>query len=197
MNKYFLITFFALTACSPIKVPVSNQYSLEAFSGGKLKEHHTDRSILVSQPEAMAGYQTEQMHYIQKPFALESFAHNAWISSPANMLYPLITQSLQQTGYFHAVASGPYADKADFRLDTQLIALKQNFLVKPSVVELVVKVELTHIADNHLLASRIISEHVPCMTDTPYGGVIAANQAVKSFTAKVAMFTVKQIKHYQ
>lgn len=39
---------------------------------------------------------------------------------------------------FYAVASGPYVEKADYRLDTQVIALQQNFLPKPSVIELVV-----------------------------------------------------------
>ncbi len=182
-----------LVACSPIKTQASNQYKLEAFNTQKLSNKKTMQSILISQPESMAGYQTEQMMYIKKPYELSSFAHNTWISSPANMIYPLLMQSLQKTGYFYAVASGPYVDKADYRLDTQVIALQQNFLPKPSVMDLVAKVVLTHIADNRVVASRVISQHIPCPTDTPYGGVIAANKATRAFTAAVSAFVVAQV----
>ena len=197
MNKIGIVVLFSvqfiLMACSPIKTEVSNQYKLESFGTQKLSHKKTHSSILISQPEAMAGYQTEQMHYVQKPYELNTFVHSAWISSPANMLYPLIMQSLQKTGYFYAVASGPYVDKADYRLDTQLIELQQNFLLKPSVMNLVAKIMLTHIADNRVVSSRIISEHFNCPTDTPYGGVIAANKATHAFTAVLSEFVVAQV----
>lgn len=186
---------FILTACSPIKIPVSNQYTLDTFSAKKLVKNKTRVSILVSQPEAMAGNQTEQMHYIQKPFELSAFVHNAWVSSPSNMVYPLIIQSLQKTGYFSAVASGPYVEKADYRLDTQIIALQQNFLGTPSVTEFVAKVMLTHIEDNRVVSSRIISERINCPTDTPYGGVIAANKATQAFTARLSEFVITNVQN--
>lgn len=199
MNKVNIIIIVCaqliLTACSPIKVPASNQYKLEAFSTQKISHTNSGVSILVSQPEAMAGYQTEQMLYVQKPFEITAFVHNVWISSPANMIYPLIMQSLQRTGYFYAVASGPYVDKADYRLDTQLIALQQNFICKPSAVELIVKVVLTHIDDNRVVSSKIINERVNCPMETPYGGVLAANKATLAFTAAVAKFVVDQLNH--
>lgn len=198
MNKANRLVMMAslviLTACSPIKVPVNNQYTLEAFSSKKITKHQTTISILVSPPEAMAGNQTEQMRYIKKPFELEAFVHNAWVSAPANMLYPLITQSLQKTDFFYAVASGPYIDRADYRLDTQIITLHQNFLIKPSVVEFVAKVMLTHVADNRLVSSRVISERTNCPTDTPYGGVIAANKAVQTFTEKLSRFVIAGVQ---
>ena len=188
-----LSTLFILTACSPIKTLVSNQYKLEAFSANKWVQKKTTSSILISQPEAMAGYQTEQMYYIQKPFELSTYVHNAWMSSPANMLYPLIMQSIERTGYFSAVASGPYVDKADYRLDSQLIELQQNFLVKPSVLDFSVKILLTHVADNRVVASHTFSQHISCPTDTPYGGVIAANKATHAFTKALSRFVVTKV----
>ena len=198
MNKVSLVILFVcaqamLSACSPVKTPVSNQYKLEAYNTTKLAQKKTSLSILVSQPEAMAGYQTEQMLYIQKPFEITPFVHNSWISSPANMLYPLIMQSLQKSGYFEAVASGPYVDRADYRLDTQVISLQQNFLSKPSAIEFVVKAVLTHITDNRVLSSRVFSERVSCPMATPYGGVIAANRASQAFTAALSKFVIEQI----
>jgi cholesterol transport system auxiliary component len=138
----------------------------------------------------MAGYDTEQMLYMDKPYALSSFAHSAWISSPANMLYPLIIQSLEHSHYFFAIASGPDADKTDYRLDTQVIALQQNFLKRPSMLQLSIKVVLTHIQDNRIVASRLMTQDIACSEDTPYGGVVAANHAAYAFTDRLAKFVV-------
>lgn len=183
-----------LTACSPIKNTITNQYQLTSFSGQTITANKTRLSLLVSQPDAIAGYQTEQMMYVNKPFELNSFAHSAWVSSPANMLYPLILQSLETSHYFFAIASGPDADKTDYRLDTQLFKLQQNFLTKPSSVELVAKVILTHIEDNRLVSSTIITQHAPCPYDTPLGGVVAANQVSTAFTKAVTSFVIKQVQ---
>ena len=180
-----------LTACAPIQNTVNNEYKLSSYSAKKMGSKPMPLSLLISQPDAMAGYQTEQMLYTDKPFELSHFAHSTWTSSPANMLYPLMVQSLQQTHVFFAVASGPDVDKADYRLDTQLMALQQNFLVKPSVLELTVNVMLTHIDDNRIVASTIIKERVPCPKDTPYGGVVAANRAAQAFVDKATLFVIK------
>lgn len=197
MNKIGLtcifVAIFIATACSPIKPDITNHYKLESYSGQVFTHQHSHHSILVTKPEAMAGYQTDQMLYIQKPYELSSFAHSGWVSPPADMLYPLMIESLQRTGYFYAVASGAYADKANYRLDTQLIELQQNFLTKPSCLQLVAKVVLTRIEDNHILGSRLIRQSIPCPSDTPYGGVLAANRATQNFTAQVAKFAVKLI----
>ncbi len=183
-----------MTACAPIKMSVTNQYKLETFSTKKMVPKKTAYSVLISQPDAIPGYQTEQMLYTNKPFELSAFAHSAWISSPANMLYPLIIQSLQHGHYFFAVASGPDADKTDYRLDTQVIAFQQNFLTTPSTLELVVQVVLNHIEDNRVVSSRTFTQRVPCPADTPYGGVVAANLAARAFTASLTDFVIKQVQ---
>jgi len=197
MNKINVIVLlcaaFFLPGCA-VKTRVDNHYKLGEFSSKPSPIKHPTVSLLISQPESVAGYQTEQMLYIEKPYALSSFAHNAWVSSPANMLFPLIMQSMQHSHFFYAVATTPYADKADYRLDTQLIELQQNFLVRPSVVELGVKVVLTHVEDNRIIASCIIRQCISSPAETPYGGVVAANQATKLFTERLSTFVVSHIK---
>lgn len=183
-----------LSACSPVKVSVKNQYQLSAYSTKQLAKNPLPVTLLVTAPEAAAGYQTEQMLYIKKPFELEAFAKNAWVNPPADMLYPLILQSLQRANLFKAVTSNAYTLGVDYRVDTQLLSLEQNFLKKPSVLELSVKMVLTHVSDNKVLASRIINLQIPCPSDTPYGGVIAANKATQLFTASLARFVVSHIQ---
>jgi len=188
------IILVLLDGCTPVQMPITNQYQLAAYSQtSSTKTLH--RSILISQPEAIAGYQTEQMLYIKKRYQLTAFAQNAWISPPAYMLYPLLIQSFQQSGAFSAVASSPYADVVDYRLDTQILAIEQNFLVKPSVFNLSLKVVVTQIKNNRVLASRIFNEHIRCKADTPYGGVLAANQATLKMTQRIKDFAIKYIEN--
>ncbi len=184
-----------LSACSPVKLPVKNQYQLTNFSTKSYSRPAGKLSILVSRPEAAAGYQTNQMLYMDKPYQLMPFVHNSWTDAPAGMLFPLVVQSLQRSGYFYAVASSPYAEHADYRLDMQLLKLQQNFLVKPSRIELSVKVTLTNTNNSQVIGSRIFDETVSCPTPTPYGGVVAANQAVKNLTANITAFAINIMKH--
>ncbi|MFM9184484.1 ABC-type transport auxiliary lipoprotein family protein [Legionella pneumophila] len=190
----FILGILTLMSCSPIKVPVTNEYQLTAYSTKQLTRKPRPITIQVTVPEAVAGYQTEEMLYMKKPFKLEPFVKNAWTSPPADMLFPLLVQSLQSSGYFYAVTSSPYSEEADYRLDTQLLKLEQNFIKKPSVLEFSAKIVLTHISDNQIIGSRIVSLQIPCSQDTPYGGVIAANQATFRFTATATDFVVSHIK---
>ncbi|RUR10568.1 ABC-type transport auxiliary lipoprotein family protein [Legionella sp. km772] len=183
-----------LSSCSPVKMPVTSQYQLTNYSSKQLVGHPSHNTLLVTTPEAVAGYQTEAMLYIKKPYQLEAFSKNAWVDPPASMLYPLLIQSIQRTGYFSAVSSSPYTQGADYRLDSQLLHLEQNFTKKPSVLEFSVKLVLTRVSDNKIIASRIISQNLVCPQDTPYGGVIAANKASLLITEAAASFVVNNIK---
>jgi cholesterol transport system auxiliary component len=188
------ISILVLIACSPVKIPVTNQYQLAEYSTKQLTRNSRAIALWVTTPEAVSGYQTEQMLYINKPFQLTAFVKNSWTNPPADMLYPLMIQSLQRTGYFYAVMSSVYSQGADYRLDTQLLTLNQNFLQKPSVLEFSAKVVLTRVNDNKVIASKIISLNVPCLSDTPYGGVVAANKATHRFTAIMSEFVVSHIR---
>lgn len=180
-----------LTACA-VKPAITNQYQLSSYS--VIPSTHSCRwSILVSQPQAMAGYDTEEMLYMKKPFEIAPFAHNAWINPPADMLLPLITQSLQKSGYFYAVAASSSTEKTDYRLDTQLIELKQNFLCKPSRMEFIAKVAINRVSDERLIASKLLSYQITTPLDTPYGGVIAANKIMLMFTADINKFVIAHI----
>src|SRR3990167_9678049 len=88
-----------LTACMPIDRSKDLQYQIDSFSCGKIVKQKSTYSLLVSQPASNAGYQTEQMLYTDQPYVLRPFAHSAWVSSPAQMLYPLMLQSLQHNHY--------------------------------------------------------------------------------------------------
>jgi len=188
-------SFGLLCGCSPIKKSVTNEYQINAYSIKQFRSKPVPVTLMVMPPEAVAAYQTSEMLYVTKPYQVASFAKNAWVDPPADMLYPLLVQSLQRTGYFKAVASGLNNEVSDYRLDTQLLKFEQNFLQRPSVMEFSAKIVLTRISDAKLMASQIISQHIPCPMDTPYGGVIAANRATFQFTAAANNFVIAHIKH--
>ena len=198
MNRLTPACLFLLcliSGCMPIQSPINNQYTLNAYSKAtRPNPVFLNRTLLLSPPEAMAGYQTEQMIYVSKLYERNAFAQSAWVSSPSNMIYPLLIQSFQESNAFNAIASSGYNDKVDYRLDTQLLTLQQNFLVKPSVLEFAVKVVLTRVDDNTVLASKLVRERIVCPSDTPYGGVVAANQATAAFTEDIRRFTIKKIQ---
>src|SRR5215208_5447457 len=95
----FLILYLA--ACMPVKKSVTNEYGLQAYSVLK-KTNIARHTILISPPEAVAGYTSGDMRYSLRPYELSSFAHNAWHSPPADMLLPLIVKSLERSGLFYA-----------------------------------------------------------------------------------------------
>jgi len=189
-----LLSLLVLSGCSPIKTPVTHQYTLEIPAHKQATHKHLPYTLLVSKPEAMAGYQTEQMLYVKTPFTLEPFAKNAWVSPPADMLYPVLVERFQSSHAFRAITSAPFADKTDYRLDTQLITLNQNFLRKPSVLKFAAKIALTRVSDNHVVASRLVVKQIPCPQNTPLGGVIAANQASVAFTEDALKFVIKHVQ---
>lgn len=195
LKKIFLIgVALSLVACGPVKKTIENEYQLSRYSAKKYKSRPSRYTLLVVKPQAVGGYQTSEMLYIEKPYELMPFAHNAWVDPPANMLFPLLIQSLSSANYFHAIDSTPYAKETTFRLDTLLLSLHQNFLTKPSKVQMSVKAVLSRSRDNKVINSAIIKAQKACSEDTPYGGVIAANEATKAITSSITNFVINSVK---
>ena len=194
-NGIYVMLAGLLHGCMPVQSANIKRYQLNtAVRVTQVKSAHK-RSIVVMQPSSTMGYDTEQMLYVNKPYQIGVFVDNSWMSPPATMLFPLMAKSLESSHYFYAVASDPNVSKTDYRLESQLVRLHQNFLVKPSQIELVMQVILIHSEDNRVVATEIVSERVPCPYDNPLGGVIAANQATRKFTRRVTHFVIEHIKH--
>tara|TARA_Y100000588_G_scaffold374379_1_gene449374 strand:+ start:1192 stop:1794 length:603 start_codon:yes stop_codon:yes gene_type:complete len=189
-----LLILFICTGCA-IKPTVQNKYQLESYDFIKNDNKQHYYSIFVSTPLSAEGFQSEQMMYVEKPYELGAFTKNAWVGPPARMLFPLIVQSLQNSRYFYAVTSLPYSDRANYRLDTQLLSFYQSFLTKPSQMKLTVKNVVTNTLSSHVISSKIFNYSVPCPIDNPYGGVIAANQVTGNYTKDLSMFVVQSIQH--
>jgi cholesterol transport system auxiliary component len=150
-----------------------------------------DRVLVVSAPRAAPGFDTAAMVYVQKPHSLDRYATHRWVDTPARMLGPLLTRTLEDTGGFRAVVQTPNALPAELRLDTEIVQLQQSFLAKPSRVELSLRVQIVDLAGRRVLATRYIEIAQDAPSDDAAGGAAAANDAVARALAQVAAFCIE------
>jgi cholesterol transport system auxiliary component len=115
-----------------------------------------DLVLEVALPRAWPGFDTAQMAYVRQPYELDYFAASRWADTPPRMLGPLLARALEQTGSFRAVVQMPSTVPADFRVDTELVRLQQDFGVRPSRVELTLRVQLIDVRGKRVAATRVV-----------------------------------------
>ena len=181
MKKIFFIGFLvlglvSLTGCFNQYAP-PKKYELTAVSRQQFAVHPTKTTLLVSQPVPILTYQSADMLYVNEHYQLAPFVKNTWSVPPAEMLFPLMTQSLQNTHYFSAVIPAPTFAYTDWRLDSHVMKLQQDFTHKPSIVVLELDATLINNLTANVIANKQFYAQATAPSDTPYGGVIAANIA--------------------
>lgn len=190
----FVILAVTLSACSvlsPIKQKETLTYLLDVQTIAVKPSSPTNSVLFIADPSAASGFNTNKMAYIEEPYRLRYFTLNRWVDNPSNMLKPLMVNALQNTQHFRAVVSSPYSGSANYRLDTQILRLQQNFMEPQSIEQLTVQVQLSEYTTQRIIAVKqfLLCENAPA--DTPYGGVIAANLAVKMYLEELAVFVVQ------
>jgi cholesterol transport system auxiliary component len=145
-------------------------------------------TIIINNPRAAAGYDTKHIIYTRQAHKLEYFAHSEWVDSPTHMLAPLMLNAVERSGAFNAVVLSPTNIVGDFRLDTEIVRLQQEFDSQPSKVRFTLRAYLVNIATRKVMAVREFDETAIAKSDDPYGGVIAANQAVQAVLDKLTAF---------
>lgn len=180
-----------ISGCSPVKLPNPTTYQLvPTMPVATPTNKPVAQTLLITMPQNAAGYDTEKMAYVQHPYQLGYFTQNQWVDDPASMLQPLMVEALQDTHHFTAVTGSPFSGSTDWRLDTTVLLLQQNFLTQPSQVELVVDARLVQSSTQRIVAGKRFDITVPTTSNTPYGGVQAANQATTLFLQQLTQFVV-------
>lgn len=182
-----------LAGCSALPSPKVEEpvlHVLDAKPAVPRAQAPRDLVLEVGVPRAAPGFDTAALLYVQKPFVLDAFAVHRWADAPARMIGPQLARVLDQTGYFHAVVPAPAGVPADLRLDAELVRLQQNFMTKPSRVELSLRFQLLDLHGRRVVAARVVDVEVEAASDDPYGGVVAANAALSSALTQVAAFAV-------
>lgn len=194
---YALTCITGLIGCT-VPHAITHQYTITEYRTQHVSTHTAPLpSLFISAPEAITGFQTDQMLYRKFPFQTATYVHNGWSSAPAEMLYPLIIQSFQDSHAFRVVGSGTHAEISHYRLDTQLIELIQNYDKKPSQIELKVKAMISNTITAQIISSKVFRIYSVCPSDTPYGGVIAANRAAAQLTQQLTQYTITVVKRHK
>lgn len=199
LYRLVFISFVALllASCgltSPVKLPAVSTYTISHSFISIPNASKTGYTILMSMPVAASGYQSSDMIYVQKAYKLKSFANNRWASPPAEMLLPLMAQRLRSYGFFKAVVTPPFSGVTNYRLDTQLLVLQQEFLHPTSIVRMVMQATLVNNTTNRVVASRRFQVMVTAPDNNPYSGVLAANKASDIMSKRISTFVIRSVR---
>jgi cholesterol transport system auxiliary component len=145
-------------------------------------------SIAVSEPATLSIYNTTDMAYSNYPYQIGYFVKSSWAATPGQMLQPLIVQTLQNTKHFTAVNSVMSSGQVDYTLSTQLLEFQQDFTSGRNIFRLRMRALLVRTMTGNVAASKEFEINVPASQNTPYGGVVAANQATRDMLIELARF---------
>ena len=188
-----------LCGCSmllPVKSPPLRLFSFEspqptvqAVSAPSVKK--AAPTLIVSIPRASAGFDSHQIIYIRQANTFEYFSQAQWVETPANMLSPLIVTALERSGHFSAVMQSPTSAAGQLRLDVEIVRLQHEFMKMPSQAHFTLRAHLLDTATREVIAWREFDAIVPSASEDPYGGVLAANSAVRIVIEELVHFCVQ------
>jgi cholesterol transport system auxiliary component len=188
-----LLAALALAACSVPQPLAPDNVTVHVLAARPAPAASAPRDVVieVAVPRAAAGFDTTDMMYTRGAYELERFASNRWVDTPSRMLSPLIVRALDETGSFRAVVEAPSAASADYRVDTEIVRLVQDFAATPSRAEITVRVQITNLRTRSVVATRVFEDTEPSATANAAGGVAAANAALARILSRIARLCVE------
>jgi cholesterol transport system auxiliary component len=154
-------------------------------------------SLVINPPRAAAGFDSQRIIYLRQAHQLEYFAQSQWIDTPARMLAPQLVAALEATGSFDAVLLSSTGASSDLRLDVEILKLQQDFTRSPSEVHFMLRTYVVDSSTRRVLARRDFAAAVTARSDDPYGGVVAANAAVKTVLEQLAAFCADAVQGWR
>jgi cholesterol transport system auxiliary component len=168
-----------LSACVSLgRETPSTRYELQAVFEGQ-PVAGPGPALVVAPPTAAPGFDGPRIVYVKRSHELEFFTRSEWVDTPARMLAPLLVRALERSGAFASVAEARSAAGAELRLEAEIVRLQQEFTGRPSRVRLTVRIQLTEVPSRRVLGVREVEAVEEAPSEDPYGGVVAANRAVR------------------
>jgi cholesterol transport system auxiliary component len=146
--------------------------------------------LMVYPPQTRPAYDTTEMAYTTRPYEIAYFSQHEWAETPAQMIQPLIVGTLQNTHFFSAVLTPPYAGRYSYALRTEISELIADFTSEPAALQLSLRFQLSEGATGGIVASKVISIREPMQQKTPYAGVVAGNDATAKALLELARFVL-------
>jgi cholesterol transport system auxiliary component len=143
-------------------------------------------ALAVAAPRAAPGFDSARIVYVRKEHELRHYARADWVEPPARMIGPLLVQALERTGRFQVVVAAPGSVAAGLRLETEVVRLQQEFTERPSRVRFTLRAQLSDLQAGRVLGTRELEAVEAAASEDAYGGVVAANQAVRRVLEEAA-----------
>jgi cholesterol transport system auxiliary component len=169
---------------------------LDAAPSVRPAPRNTGLTLLVSPPQAQAGFDTRRIAYTRTPLTIEYYTRSEWADTPARMLGPLAVRALESSGAFRAVIAGPAPVPVDLRLDLELIRLQQEFNAAGSQVRLELRAKLFDVRAGRVLATQVFTETAPAPSLDALGGARAASVATGAALEALAAFVVEALPRH-
>ncbi len=177
-----------LSACVSLgPAAPSTRYELQAVFEGQ-PVAGSGPALVVAPPTAAPGFDGPRIVYVKRPHTLEFFSRNEWVDTPPRMLAPLLVRALERSGAFASVAEARNAADAGLRLETEIVRLQQEFTARPSRVRMTVRIQLSEVPSRRMLGAREVEVVEEAPSDDPYGGVVAANRAVRRVLDEIVAY---------
>jgi cholesterol transport system auxiliary component len=145
-----------------------------------------DGTLLVSVPREQAGYDTTGIAYLLRPQEIKYYAYHHWAESPGRLLVPLLVEAMEKTNCWSTVAQTNTLVHADYRLDTEILRLQQEFFSAPSHLRLSVRAQLVNTQTAKVIAAQNFEIVEKTPSEDAYGAVTAGNLAVNKLMKEIA-----------
>lgn len=195
MRIFLLSCLLILSGCSllqPVNMPTIHTYQLGKVTELPSTHNKTSLVLLVAKPIANEAYQTQDMQYSEQNYQIQTFAKNQWAAPPASMLLPQMVSQIRNKHYFRAVVPPPYPGRSDLVLTTQLHQFQQYFSDDSSYFQVTLTATLIRSATAKAIAQQRFSVIAYAPEPTPYGGVLAANEATQKVLQQLASWVVRK-----
>lgn len=192
-----IFTMLSLSGCSllsPVEIVPPNKYLLDELPSNLPKKQACGGALFIQTPETRPIFNTTQMAYITQAHQISFFSYNEWAETPAQMLQALLVRTLQKTNAFNSVVTSQYVGLSDYTLATQIQELTQDFTQCPAVLRITVCASLIQGTTNRVLAQKEVTVEEPMPEETPYCGVIVANQAMAQVLQLIAKFVIENCR---
>lgn len=191
INKKYILIFVLFFGINPLaNADAPSTYLLDLPLQTTIPAPNPNGKILlISTPRAAPGYDTPAIIYFRSAYLIEYYSESRWVDTPARMLLPLLVQNLEATGLFKAVISTTTSPiMGEWRLDTEIIRLQQEFFTEPSQVRLILRAQLLDMETHQIIASQIFQILENTQTQDAAGGVLATHQAISKILKALKEF---------
>lgn len=177
------LLILALVGCTPAVLEpgpaLGSTYVLDAAIDPPPERKPGRLVLVVALPEAEPGFDSRRIAYTRTPLALDYYTKSEWADTPGRMIAPLLVRALEQSGGLAAVVAAPTPVAGDVTLGLDVIRLQQEFFQQPSQSRLTLRAKLYDNSSRDVLATKLFETVEPAPSENAYGGVLAANAALK------------------